>query len=81
MGISEYKELFMKFNRQECTGSELKKLWDWLADSTNESLIKEWLLKDLSDYHVNKSGKGVVDFSYIYKNIKSSLPVSDSKKK
>jgi ferric-dicitrate binding protein FerR (iron transport regulator) len=77
MGILEYKELFMKFNRQECTGSELKKLWNWLADSSNESLIKEWLLEDLNGYHVNKSAQGVVDFSNIYKNIKSCLPVSN----
>ncbi|MFO7370757.1 MAG: FecR family protein [Bacteroidales bacterium] len=66
----------MKFNRQECTGSELKKLWDWLADSTNESLIKEWLLEDLNEYQVNKPAREVVDFSHIYKNIKSCLPVS-----
>lgn len=80
MGIIEYKELFMKFNRQECTGSELRKLWDWLADSTNESLIKEWLLEDLNAYHVNKSIQGDVDFRHIFNNIKTSLPVSDTEK-
>lgn len=77
MGISEYKELIMKFKQQECTGSELRKLWDWLADSTNESLIKEWLLEDLKEYLINKSDKADVDFNHIYKNIKSTLPVSD----
>ncbi len=76
MGILEYKELITKFKQQDCTGSELRKLWDWLADSTNENLIKEWLLEDLNSYEVNKSVREEVDFNHIYKNIKSILPVS-----
>ena len=76
----EFKEVLKKYRRQECTRDESKKLWDMVSDDNNESIIKEMLLEELSDFKVNESEVGTANFEGIYKNIESAIHIEEQEK-
>ena len=81
MDFTEFKKHLKKYKDQDCSETELKKLYETFSDTNNEKHIKDLLLEDLSKFQHDKSECSAVNFDKMFSSVNSSITQHNEERK
>jgi transmembrane sensor len=64
MSVENYKELFFKYLKNECTVQELSSILSWMQDSSNAEQVKSLITDDWERFNIDGEDRSRIDVSF-----------------
>jgi len=64
MSVENYKELFFKYLKNECTAQELSSILSWMQDPSNAEQVKSLITDDWERFNIDGEDRSRIDVSF-----------------